>query len=50
MQRIYFILAVVGWIWLVVAGLAVGFMLWRKSRKSEQRGFEVTPEHKRASE
>jgi hypothetical protein len=42
-QRVYFILAVAGWIWLVVAGLAVALMLWRKRKaQGAQDGAEVT--------
>jgi hypothetical protein len=46
MQKIYFILAWTGWIWLVVAGLALAVALWRKKKRDERRGFEV----KRADE
>ena len=46
MQKIYFILAVAGWIWLVVAGAAVAFMLWRKKKNEHRRGFDVEPANK----
>jgi hypothetical protein len=41
LQKIYFIFAWVGWIWLVIAGAVLTFALWRKKRKGERRGFEV---------
>ena len=46
MQKIYFILAVAGWIWLVVAGAAVAFMVWHKKKSEQRRGFEVKPAKK----
>jgi len=41
LQKIYFILAWAGWIWLVIVGAALTFALWRKNRKAQHRGFEV---------
>jgi ABC-type xylose transport system permease subunit len=44
-QKIYFILAWAGWIWLVVAAALLAFALWRKNKNNERRGFEVKPTH-----
>ena len=40
MQKIYYMLAVAGWIWLVVAALVLGLALWRK-KHAQRRGFDV---------
>ena len=43
MQKIYYILGVVGWIWLVVAALLLALALWRKKRQEARRGLDVKP-------
>lgn len=41
MQRIYFILAAIGWVWLIVAGLALALILWREKRSNAATGLEA---------
>ena len=43
MNEIYFILAVTGWVWLlIVAALLPVLLWWHDRRRREQRGFALS--------
>jgi hypothetical protein len=49
MQQLYEYLAIIGWVWAVIALPVVGILLWRKSRRTPN-GFEVVEDRSSAKQ